>query len=75
MKQLENRYHTALRGTDKREAINAERIYSTLRKDGNLILYDEQVITKNLSSMNVHLEVNNPIIVHLKVNPNSLIAR
>ncbi|MBP7533174.1 MAG: hypothetical protein KA783_01915 [Chitinophagales bacterium] len=71
MKQLENRYHTALRGTDKRDVLNAGRIYSALRKDGNLTLYDEQAITNDLSSMNVHLEVNNTIIVHLKVKCNN----
>ena len=54
LEQLQNQYHAALRGTDKRDALNAGRMYySALRKDGNLTLFDEQAITNDLASMKI----------------------
>lgn len=52
LKQLKENYDDALRGTDKRVALETGRAYySALREDGKLTIYDEQAITNDLSAM------------------------
>jgi hypothetical protein len=49
---LQQHYHEALKGADKRAALDAGRAYySALRKNKTLTVYDEQAITNDLSTM------------------------
>lgn len=49
---LKTRYDQALKGTNRREALQAGRnYYSALRKGKTLTIYDEQAITNDLSTM------------------------
>lgn len=50
--KLKADYDDALRGTDKRKALEAGRAYySNIRKGKTLTIYDEQAITNDLSTM------------------------
>lgn len=49
---LKLRYETALRGTDKRIALDCGRAYyAALRKKKQLTIYDEQAISNDLATM------------------------
>lgn len=49
---LRSDYETALRGYDKREALNKGRIYfAAMRKNNRLTLFDEQSITNDINTM------------------------
>jgi len=49
---LKTAYDSALKGTDKKLALDYGRLYlSSIRKNGRLTMYDEQSITNDLSSM------------------------
>lgn len=55
LKQLKENYDNALKGTDKRVALETGRAYySALRGDGKLTIYDEQAITNDLSAMKTY---------------------
>lgn len=50
--KLKEEYDQALRGKDKKLALEAGRkYYSALRGKGKLTIYDEQAITNDLSTM------------------------
>lgn len=52
LKNLKQQYDTALRGTDKRAALDAGRAYyKALRGKNTLTIYDEQALTNDLSTM------------------------
>jgi hypothetical protein len=52
LETLKQAYDRALKGPDKRAALEAGRTYySSLRKDKILSVYDEQAITNDLSTM------------------------
>ena len=52
LKELKENYDNALRGTDRKTALDAGRAYySALRKDSKLTIYDEQAIINDLSAM------------------------
>jgi hypothetical protein len=51
--KLKAEYEEALKGNDKKVALEAGRkYYSSLRGNGKLTIYDEQAITNDLSTMN-----------------------
>jgi hypothetical protein len=55
--ELEAKYKECLQGTDKRAALSAARAYyQSLRRNGNLTLYDEMAIANDLSTMDVLTE-------------------
>jgi hypothetical protein len=50
--KLKKAYDEALRGTNKKVALDAGRkYYASLRKDGRLTIYDEQAITNDVNAM------------------------
>lgn len=50
--QIKQRYELALKGADKRAALDAGRAYySSIRKAKILTMYDEQAITNDLNAM------------------------
>ena len=50
--QTKQRYEQALKGTDKRAALDAARAYySSVRNGKTLTIYDEQAITNDLTTM------------------------
>ncbi len=52
LNELKENYDNALRGTDRKTALDAGRAYySALRKDSKLTIYDEQAIINDLSAM------------------------
>lgn len=52
LEALKQTYHEALKGNDKRLALETGRAYySALRKGKTLTMYDEQAITNDLSTM------------------------
>lgn len=52
LESLKDQYHSLLKGSDKRAALEAGRsYYSALRKGKTLTIYDEQAITNDLSTM------------------------
>lgn len=54
--QLKMNYEEALKGTDKKTALDMGRLYyASVRKGGVLTIYDEQAITNDLSSMKNHI--------------------
>lgn len=50
-KKLKEEYDEALRGTDKKNALEAGRKYYRSLRGGNLTIYDEQAITNDLNTM------------------------
>lgn len=54
LKTLKRQYEQALRGIDKRAALDAGRAYYSYMRNGKaLTIYDEQAITNDLSTMPV----------------------
>lgn len=52
LRLLKEEYDNALRGNDKKRALDAGRAYySSLRGQGKLTIYDEQAITNDLAAM------------------------
>lgn len=54
LKTLKRQYEQALKGADKRAALDAGRAYYSYMRDGKApTIYDEQAITNDLSTMSV----------------------
>jgi hypothetical protein len=52
LRLLKEEYNTALRGKDKKRALEAGRnYYSAMRHNKKLTIYDEQAITNDLATM------------------------
>lgn len=51
LQRLWNEYQIALRGSDRRKALDAGRKYYSRLRGGSLTTYDEQAIANDLSTM------------------------
>jgi hypothetical protein len=51
IKQIKEDYDIALKGTDKKAALEAGRKYYKAARGGQLSIYDEQAITNDINTM------------------------
>lgn len=51
LKTLKRQYEDALKGSDKRTALEAGRNYYSALRKGKILIHDEQAITNDLSTM------------------------